>query len=601
MSNDKELITFARSVIDRLRLSVDTNSALGNLSEWVSTYTKLDADTYFSFKDHEMQEAIINDTSSRQVIQKCSQVGASELSARKSCGILAISKGVHLIYAFPSSRLAIKFSTSRIQPIIDSSPMLSQMRNKAAKGSEMLGLGSSFLHFGGTTGAATGAISIPASYVIIDELDFCDQEVVGKYESRLKHAKEDIHGRKGMVCKLSTPTIEDYGINKEFKKSDQKHYNVICDNCSTTFAPDYFRDIVIPGYEKNLIELTPEDVLSGSLDIKNAYMACPCCKKDVWEELCTPSKRKWVAKYPNAIVSGWQIHPWDVPKVNSIPSIIMQLTEFENIADYYNFAIGIPYADNNNSFLLGVIDEGSHSTWLTLKKESDFNHYCIGVDVGRTSHITVGYKDVTGKLHVTYMERFTATKEKPLGERVSEIIKVFRANTAVIDAMPDFSTVHHVAKKFPYKTILACEYSKSKPKGKLTNFVVDEDSNLVSAYRTGVIKDFLMLHNSGSVLYPNRHESMAIDREIKELKTNLTNLKKVKKLDQNGDDLEAFIKVGKGNDHYAHALTYLNMACNISSELTKSSSKNIAPVRVTSFTTYGQQSNKVAKPISLVN
>ncbi len=584
MGAEQKLTDFANTILHRIKLAIDTNSALRNLSEWVSTYTKLNADTYFSFKDHEMQIDIINDTSARQFIQKCSQVGASELSARKSCGITAISKGAHIIYAFPSSKLAAKFSTSRIQPMIDFSPMLSQIRNKNAKGSEMIGLGTSFLHFGGTTGAATGAISIPASYVIIDELDFCDQEVVGKYESRLKHAKEDAYGHKGMVCKLSTPTIEDFGINKGFKTSDQKHYNVTCSCCETTFAPDYFRDIVIPGYTKNIIELTPEEVDSGNLNIDDAYMACPSCGNDVWEDLCDPSRRQWIAKNPGAITSGWQIHPWDVPKVNSIPSILRQMGGYNNIADYYNFAIGIPYSDKNNSFLLGVIESGNYAKWLESKPNDDYRKYCVGVDVGKTSHITVGFKDVNGKLNVVYMERYLARKEKLLGERVVELVKAFKSSSIVIDSAPDFSVIHYVAKKFPYKTVLACEYTGNKPKGKLSNIVPKIDDNVVSAYRTGVLNDFLVLHNSGNVLYPNKSESMTIDAEIKELKTNLTNIKKVRKLTDTGDYVETFVKTGKGNDHYAHSLTYLNIACTVLDDPETSGEKVISPVTVVPFT-----------------
>lgn len=600
---DVELIDSAKSVIDRMRLAVDTTSALANLAPWLCDYTKLDPDTYFSFKDHEMQIDMINDTNARQATQKCSQVGLSEGSFRKALGITAVSKAKHVMYVLPTRTFASKFSSSRIKPAIESSPMLSQMVNKNAKGSELMGIGTSFLHLGGTTGAATGAISVPATYIFVDELDFCDQVVVGKYESRLKHAPEDIHGRKGMVCYFSTPTVEDYGINKKFKQSDQKHYHVHCSNCETIvedpddawFEPDYFRDIVVPGYTKNLINLTPEDVNAGDLDIKNSYMKCPHCLSDVWDDLCDPKRRKWVAKFPDAIISGRQIHPWDVPKVNSIPSIIMQITEYENIADYYNFTIGIPFADKNNSFLLAPFENGKYSNWNEAKPHDAAGSYCIGVDVGRRAHIKIGRKDNTGKYHVEYMERFKASKEYLLGERIVELAKLFKARCIVIDAMPDFTTAQYVAKKMPFIIVLACEYTRAKPKGKLANYNVDTESNLVSAYRTGVLTDYLNAHNSGDYLYPNEGNSLKVKKEITELKLNLKNLKKVKKLDGEGEEVETFVKTGP--DHYGHTGSYLKMACDILGENLYSHDVPPAPVNITSFKTQGKIKKEVAKPI----
>lgn len=593
------LIDYAKNIVDRLTLSVDTNSAIGNLAPWLCDYTKLDADTFFSFKDHEMQIDIINDTNARQYIQKCSQVGLSEGSCRKALGIVAISKSAHIMYVLHTRTFATKFATSRIKPIIETSPMLNDMVNNNAKGAELIGLGSSFMHLGGASGAATGAISVPAKFIFIDELDFCDQVVVGKYESRLKHAPEDAYGRKGTVCKFSTPTLEDYGINIGFKISDQKHYEVRCSSCEESFAPDYFRDIVIPNYfdkkgnEGKLIDLTPEDVKSGELDVMDAYMRCPCCMHDVWEDLCDPSRRKWVPKFPDAISSGYQVHPWDVPKVNSIPSIIMQLAEYENTADYYNFTIGIPFADKNNSFLLGAFTGKDFSRWLELKVEGDRSSYCLGCDVGRTSNIAVGKKDINGRYHVVYLERFKASVEETLGERLIVIMKAFKCRSAVIDAMPDFTTAQTVAKKFPSRLILACEYTRAKGKGKMANFEVDEEKHLLSAYRTGVLTDYLKAHNSGDVLYPNSAEGSYIKGEIDEVKLNLKNLKKVKKLDGEGEDVETFVKTGP--DHYGHTISYMKMACDALGDFIHQKAADAAPVNITTFNTQGLQN--VASPV----
>jgi len=600
------LIDYAQSIIDRVKLSVDTNSALSKLSEWVCTYTKLDVDTFFSFKDHEFQIDIINDTNARQVTQKCSQVGLTEIQLRKKVGIVAISSRINAIYAMPTSKLASKTSTSRIKPIISCSPLLSQMQNKDAKGVELLGLGSSFLHLAGTSGAATGAISVPANYVDIDELDFCNIDVVEMFESRLKHAPEDEFGRKGSLCYYSTPTVDDYGINAKFKLSDQKHYQVNCSHCENNkaenswFAPDYFRDLVIPTWNRPLIELTPEDIRCGDYPINEAYMRCPTCLNDVWDDLCNPKRRKWIAKFPNSIISGRQVHPWDLPKFNSIPSIFMaMLTYEENIANYYNFIIGIPFSDKNNSFLLSPFSSGNYSKWNEKKLENDTKNYCIGVDVGRTSHIIVGYKDKkTEKLNITYLERFKASKSCLLGERVVALARQFKTKSIVIDGMPDFTTTQYVAKKFPTRIVLSCEYTGSKPKGKLSNYKVNLNNNLVSAYRTGVLTEILNLHNSGNILYPDSHVLRKIKLEIDEVKLNLKHLKRVKRINSSGEDFDSFVKIGP--DHYGHALSYLNIACRVLNDDYISVTSTASPTSILSFKTQGDQKSKPAKMINAI-
>lgn len=605
---DITLIDSAKTVIDRLRLSVDSNSALANLSNWLVDYTLMDdGETPWSFLDHEMQIDIVNDTNARQVTQKCSQVGLTNTSKRKALGITMISKGKRVMYVGPTSNWSTNFAKTELHPTIDSSPILKGALNSSAKGTQIIGLGSSFLHLGGTTGAVTGAISVPASFIFFDELDFCNQVVVGKYESRLKHAKMDEYDRKGTVAYFSTPTIEDYGINLKFKASDQKYYDVKCSCCEKWITPDYFRDVVLPGFTDTIInhstgemgkmiDLTAQEIESGIYEISKAYMRCDNCYSngidhDLWDDLCNKDRRKWRAKNPTSIISGRQIFPWDIPRINTIPSIIMSMPGYETKSDFINFGLGLPYSDAENSFLMAPFSSGLYSPWLEYKPEVEVGAFCIGVDVGKKSNITVGRKSRSGKLEVVYLERFQSSKNKMLGERIVEIAKSFKARVVVIDAAPDFSTAQYVAKKLPSRTVLACEYIKNKPAKKLTNIIVSEEENVVSAWRTGVLTDFLKLHNSNQVSYPNKERSEIIREEIDEVMMNLKNTKKINKKGDDGEKVSTFIKTGP--DHYAHALSYLNIACNVYRLDLATASGVAAPTSVSSFKTQGKQAGKV--------
>lgn len=579
-SRGDEVVTLnplARGFYDRIVLAVDTTAAYGNLSNWLEKNTMIE-DRPFSFKDHECHIAIVNDTSRRVVVQKCSQVGVSELSVRRIIGVTATSRGSHSMYVMPTVNFAKSFSTSRIQPVIDGSEVVSAMTGVGASKSALLKkIGTSYLHIGGTAGSTSGAISVPAKQVVFDEYDFCDMRVAGQYESRLKHAPECPETNlKGWVTKFSTPTLPNFGINKEFEASDQKHYHVKC-KCGYSFAPNYSRDIKIPNAPKDfdIKSLTAEDINSEVFEVKKAYIACPKCDRNVWEELCDPSKREWVPKFPGRSISGYQIHPWDVPKVNSVPSILMQIAGYENPADFYNFTVGIPYEDKENAFSSSPLIGGKRCIWNDVGGTG----YYLGCDVGRTSNIVIGKPvhrtKLSGeKLEVHYMERFRTTKTKTLDERLCELIKRFGVRCAVIDSQPDFSVINKVARKFPTRTF-GCEYQENRPaemtttkkSTNLSNIAANPDTHIVKAYRTGTLNELLYAHNDGEILYPIRSLPDAII-ETDVAAENFKNIKKVRKPDKLGGAKETYIKLD-GNDHYVHAMNYLRMAVEIKNEVSK--------------------------------
>jgi hypothetical protein len=590
-----KLNPMARGFFDRLRLAIDTESAYGRLASWITNNTMLDG-KLFSFKDHEFQEAIINDTHRRQVIRKCSQVGLSEAAAREAIGSVATSRGSHFIYALPTKTFASSFSTSRIQPIIDESEVVRAMTTTgAAMSAHLKKIGTSYLHIGGTSGSTNGAISVPAKKLVFDEFDFCDMRIAGQYESRLKHAPEcPTTHVKGWIKWFSTPTLPHYGVDAKFQNSDQKHYHVDCD-CGHTFAPAY-TDIRIPGTPKDwkIATLTKDEVSGNLFDFKRAYMACPVCHKDVWDELCNPKKRRWIAKKPLVTeISGWQVHPWDCPRVNSIPSVILQMVGYENQADFMNFGIGLPFEDSTNSFLSGPVLGLVRCPW----NPDGGQGYFMGVDVGRTSHIVIGKPvNLLGKirLQIHYLERFRSSKEKPLPERVKELMKLYGVRCNVMDSQPDFSAVNAVAARYP-NTTFGCEYTESRPSSELSNLRVITEANIVKAYRTGSLNELMKANNGGQIVYPQMiNDSVKV--EVEEIAENFKNIKKVRAPDKKtGVMKESYIKLD-GNDHYTHAINYLLMAVEIKGVLALSAEVP-APMGINTFTPL---QHDTAKPSRLI-
>lgn len=583
----------AQGAWDQIMLAVDTKYALGHMSNWLTKHTKLDGNQ-FSLLNHEYQEAIINDTASRIAHQKCSQIGASELSARLAAAITAISQGKHIMYVMPTAKFADKFSASRITPIIEESEVMTNLCSKGSiKSTSLKQIGSSFLHMGGTSGAATGAISVPASFISVDEYDFCVMAVVGKYESRLKHAAKDEFGVNGSIRWFSTPTLPNFGINAKFLKSDQKYYMVRCSGCGNRFDPDYFEDIVVPGADKALRDFLPHDVNNAKYDIMKAYIACPKCQRDVWQDLINPQAREWVAKYPDRRLtnplSGYQTYPWDVPTINSIPSILKTMDGYEGImSDYYNFTVGIPWADNENTFNLEAFSIG-YSTW----NDTGGSGYCIGCDIGKTSHIVIGRENGT-KVDVVFMERFVSAKGFTIKDRLLELTELFGIAAEVIDNSPDFTTVMEITASLDNFVVFGCEYTASRPKkSEFKNIQYDPENHRVQAFRTGTLKALLKLHNAGNINYPDPLTSGTVGVEIDEMKMNFANTKKQNVKSSKGGTEERFIK--DGADHYCHAMNYLLIAITIANSDINQYSGIEIPTKVVGFSTLGNPSKSLPR------
>ena len=139
--------------LERLRSRVQNTYGLYNLAPWLQKNTFLDGRP-FSFKDHEFQLDILACTAPTSIIVKCAQIGMSELAYRYAIATCCNMDDWTLIYTFPSSSDAEKNCKTRIDPLIESSPVVKQLVNQNLNNSEVKQFGrNSFLFFKGTFSA----------------------------------------------------------------------------------------------------------------------------------------------------------------------------------------------------------------------------------------------------------------------------------------------------------------------------------------------------------------------------------------------------------------------------------------------------------------
>lgn len=545
-----ELEVFVR----RLRAAVTEGSSLEYVPEWLvrNTMSPDNPNRRWSFLGHEYQIEILKSTAAEGVCRKCSQVGASEMFLRLALAILAIWQQRTLIYTMPTAASGIDLAKTRIDPIIEGSDALRSMVDKNVDSTTLKKIGRSYLYVKGTMGQKA-AISVPAKALFQDEVDFSDEDVLRTYVSRLGHNKEGEY----LLRRFSTPTVRGYGIDAGFSASTQGYYTVHCGHCQDFVAPKFMDDVEIPGFEGTMIDLDRADLSNSEVMVDEAFCRCPVCRNPLhWQDFLNPEKRMWLYAYPTRVVQGWQVQPWDVPTINPIARTLRQLGDYRNKRDWVNFKVGDTYEDADTTFNLEALRSNSRGSpvrppdgYKQTEVVKTMDGLLIGVDVGKNaSYLLVGVPDKLG-YEVVWAERIRQDGENYLTHRVNFISSCFSVSKGVVDHGPDFSFAKMFVHAGPGGRHWACYYGRST--GKSTDTLkLNEDEQVLTAHRTARFDQLVKRVNSGEVRFRNFSD-------IEMVHEHLLNLKKVGQ----GDVSDAeFAWVSVGEDHYGHALNYLDMA-----------------------------------------
>ena len=554
---------------DRLSMRLDRESGLQNLDEIVLKHGRIGGEP-FSFEGHEFQRQIIRDTSNRIAVRKASQVGLSELQVQKMLAMAATMSHVRFILTLPTKDFAISFSKDRIDSALEQSPFYSGMTSASTNSAGQKKIGSCMVYVTGSFGA-NSAISIPAEVLIHDEVDFSNSTVLGKLNSRLRHATAiDKYGNRGTKIMFSTPTVSNFGIDLEFQKGDQQYYQVKCDSCGHWQIPgmEHFR---VPGWKDCTSELTRNDAYHLSDDLHETTVHCEKCKKDLFSSLINPENRAWVPLYTaDRPVRSYQVNPLDVPTFNTPGEIVRQLMEYPLRSDFFNFVLGLPYTDADNTFMTDDLHK------MNVMK-ADYMTYLAGVvtattvagmDVGKVCHFVVGIS--VGKyLHVVNAEEIENSKNNPATPQILKRIEYYRCAQVCIDSGPDISLVNSLTSA--REEVTAVVYVRELKGPKL--FEVKQSEPVVNVDRTKSMSYMLAKHNSGEILYP-RNE--AVTGQIFD---HLESTKKIRRQNADGTFTEMFTKTEKP-DHYVHAMHYCLLAAEMAFGLGAGEARMFAPVEV---------------------
>lgn len=553
------LYPYQIALIKQWRSAVSFADSIKQSDRWIteSTADPKNKDAPFSFKDHEYQIEMCQDMTPEQVVVKCSQVGASELAARRAMCFAKLLQGSTCIYTMPTHTKAIDFCKQRFDPVIANSKVLRDALNPDVDNTRIKQIGDSFLLISGTFGDVS-AISVPARVLIKDEVNFSNQAVLGKFSSRLRHNLEG----EAIDIEFSTPTLPGFGVSEKFERSDKKYYHVKHDACRKWVILNIEDNcIILPGFNdaetqrylnleipRTILDLEEDDLDNPEVDPDKAWYQCPHCWKAVTQEnLLDPSKRKWIATQKSHI-SGRQIFPHDVPRYNPLPSVIRQITKYETKSDWVNFCLGLAYSDSSTRFNTATmkLDGSPIEAAAGCATGTVF-----GLDIGKSSWYLVG-KPEGKKLRVIYAEKIVNSDDGTyLRDRVLLLNQWFGCVMGVVDTAPDISAFRGLMSAAQEGQTYGCQYVKNMGK-KAVSFEADEETQIVSAHRTGTLNACCTDFNAGNIVFQHL-------AEIATVKEHLDNITRITVYNDTGDQQHKWISNRKP-DHFAHALNYLRMA-----------------------------------------
>lgn len=517
------------------------------IPQWVEKHTKIDGRNY-SFKGHEYQATIIGDTHREVAIRKCSQIGMSEATARRGLALVGVNPNYTVIMTQPTSGAAANFMKTRIDPVIAGSDFLKELVDKDLDNSEIKKFGESYFYLRGCQ-SNNAPISVPADHLIHDEVDFSDEEVITKYQSRLTHSP---YKRKDY---LSTPTFPKIGIDAHFQSS-RRHFSMCkCIHCSQWFLPEYYDHVRIPGFTGDLREITKQNV--GNYRWREAQLHCPHCGKVPDLNI---QHREYVCENPESTFGmvGYQVSPFDAPNLHmrgddpmSVASFLIDAsTKYKRIADFVNFNLGKPMADAGSS----VTDQDVINMIIADEVGLE-GTYVYGLDMGLECHLVVGKIMPDGRLLIVEIKKIPLRQVKTVRK---ERAAYYWTRAGVADNLPYTETIMSMQDEDRDLFGAWYEDKKSLELYRVKSHEEDEDKGqeqlrqvYVNRNRTlDAIMDDIKMGNIKKVSCP-------LDKVWME---HLTDMKRVQIMDNDGQMKHLWKKTADGEDHFHHALLYCYIA-----------------------------------------
>jgi hypothetical protein len=495
----------------------------------------------WSFKKHPWLKALHDDNNPEIVICKAAQMGFTEYSINRTLFTLDQLK-LNVLYALPNQRPdASKFSQGRLNPAAELSPYIGNLFNRAKAEDFKMTKDGKALYIRGAN-SRSGFKQIDVALIVLDEIDEMSDEAVGLAEYR-STGQDD--GSYVQIIKLSTPHVEETGIDYYYQDSSKQRFFFKCPHCSKRIEFSYPESIVITA-----------DSLTDP-NIANSYYRCVKCGGRLDHEAKTEflATGEWVAEHPEFPISGYHINQMYSSAKGGRPETFAKFeiagrTNLARKTEFYNSSLGKTFAADGAKITDAMLNNCIKDYLNGDGKQAANCRVTMGVDVGQEFH----HVWVSGwKFEPGVRDILAAAQGKCLYfhkaknfEEVEQIMKFWRPFRIVIDAQPEVGQAVSLCTQ--YKGIANTCYYSLGPKAKST--IEEGKKNEVSiavnkTYWLDVAFDYI------------KHQRYEFPRDMtQELREQLKSLVRVYKEDRDGRPEGHYVKKDSAKDHFADAYNY---------------------------------------------
>lgn len=496
----------------------------------------------FSFKDHEYQEYIVDVVEKNPgytfSVMKCSQIGLSEVFNRLILARAATRPGTSVLVSFPSISFSQEVFKTRMTQVINSSPKLSSLidRNNDSASVKSFHNESIMYALGGSAQSKTSLLNRPIDTVLVDEKDRQDPKITSGYRSRMTHTSPE----ERLVINISTPTADGIGIDAEIKESGQIHTPWMVCPCDHEFIPDFYQDVVIPGFNEKMLLLTKNK--AAKLDLTKSYLKCPECGQEINKD---NRRTKWKVRYNEEGVRkkiGIVIDPFTAMGFISIPDLVESSLEYDSHVEFLNQGLG-KTADKADSSLT--------ASDIIFTHDDCRGSNIFGLDLGKTCHWMRGILKPDSTVHVAEARTVNLSE---LEDFVSEQHSKYIFSAGVVDSQPYTDVVYKMIKRYN-RMFSAIYVSPNIPIPEMYKIKMTDKNNEV-VRQISINKSVVMDTFSNSLSDFYTFESGVYDAAI--LK-HFLDMRRIR--DYRFEEMiYKWVKSDKGDDHFWHTAVYLFMA-----------------------------------------
>lgn len=463
-----------------------------------------------NFKRHQFLLDFYTDKTPRIVAKKCSQVGFSTTAILRSIHLAKYMKA-NIIYLLPSKSIVKDFVVPKVDPLIAANPTLKTIMGATDNlGLKSVGTGKDqrFIYFRSSWDEASG-IAISAHILISDELDRSNQKAINTYHTRLDAARLD-RPDLGWDWRFSNPTIDGYGVDELYQKSDQKKWFIKCTRCNHYQFMSY-----------------PESI---NFDTKE-YVCIKCTRPLSMDDRISG---EWVKTYLGRDISGYWINQMMAPWIPA--SKIIEDSEADQ-SIFYNFTLGLSYTSKD----IQVTRDA-----LTKCLSPDYNprtDVAIGVDNGIIKHYVIGNR--YGIFQIGTTESW---------QEIENLRNQYDAYM-VIDANPYPTPVMNLVNKYRGK-IFAHYVDHDRKSMETITFSEGDDTGIVKSDRTKIIDSVVADINAQDILF-----NMSLtELENKQYISHWLNMYRIISEDTKGIKRGEWLTIEGRDDHFAFATQFFKIA-----------------------------------------